>query len=203
VASEWAGVDLLERAVGHALACTNEVTPGQLASPTPCAEWDLRTLLAHICDSARVLREAIICGRISRMLSQVPEPAGPGPRWRTHPAAAFRAEARLLLGACAAESSERHVTIGDRQLTADLVAATGAIDLAVHGWDISAACGSDRPIPPVLARDLLEVACLVVDGAARPGLFGEQLKIPPVSCPGDKLVALLGRNPRREERRIR
>jgi uncharacterized protein (TIGR03086 family) len=197
VASEPAGLGLLERAVAHALACADEVTPGQLANPTPCADWDLRALLAHICDSARVLREAISCGRVSRMPSQVHEPAGPGPRWRRHPATAFRAEARLLLGACAAESAEHQVAIGDRQLTAGLVAAAGAIDLAVHGWDISAACGSDRPIPPALARDLLEVAVLVVDDATRPSLFGEPLKVPAHSCPGDELVALLGRTPRK------
>lgn len=88
------------------------------------------------------------------------------------------------------------MAIGDRQLTAELVATTGAIDLAVHGWDISAACGSDRPIPPALACDLLEVAILVVEDVTRPGLFGEPLTVPPLSCPGDKLVALLGRSPR-------
>lgn len=189
------GLALLERSVSHALACTNEVTPGQLANPTPCADWDLGALLAHICDSTRVLREAISCGRITRMPVHVPEAGGSGPRWRSHPAAVFRAEARLLLGACAAESAEHNVAIGDRQLTADLVAATGAIDLAVHGWDVSAACGSDRAFPHVLARDLLEVAVLVVDDTMRPSLFGKPLQVPPLSCPGDKLVALLGRTP--------
>jgi uncharacterized protein (TIGR03086 family) len=196
VTSASAGLALLERAVGHALACTDEVTPGQLANPTPCADWDLRTLLAHICDSAGVLREAISCGRISPVPVRASDYVGSGPRWRSHPAAAFRAEARLLLGACAAESAEHHVTIGDRLLGADLVAATGAIDLAVHGWDVSAACGSDRPIPDALARDLLEVAILVMDDVTRPGLFGEPVQVPPLSWPGDKLVALLGRTPR-------
>jgi len=196
MASRWAGLALLSRAVSYALACTDDVTPGKLANPTPCADWDLRALLAHICDSARVLREAISCGCISGMPGQVSQVADPGPRIRSHPAAAFRAEAGLLLSVCAAQSADRHVTIGDRQLTADLVAVVGAIDLAVHGWDVSAACGSDRSIPHGLARDLLEVAVLVVDGAIRPGLFGEPQPIPPLSCPGDKLVALLGRTPR-------
>jgi uncharacterized protein (TIGR03086 family) len=196
MASGLAGLTLLSRAVGYALSCTDEVTPGQLGNPTPCADWDLRALLAHICDSARVLGEAISCGCIGGVLDQASQVAGPGPHIRSHPAAAFRAEAGLLLRACAADSAERHVTIGDRQLTADLVAVVGAVDLAVHGWDVSVACGGDRPIPRRLARDLLEVAVLVVDGAIRPGLFGRPQQIPPLSCPGDKLVALLGRKPR-------
>jgi uncharacterized protein (TIGR03086 family) len=196
MASSWAGLALLSRAVTYTLACTDVVTPGQLANPTPCADWDLRALLGHICDSARVLREAISCGCISSMPGQVSQVADPGPRIRSHPAAVFRAEAGLLLRACAAESAERHVTIGDRHLTADLAAIVGAVDLAVHGWDVSVACGGDRLIPHHLARDLLEVAVVVVDGAIRPGLFGQPQQIPPLSRPGDKLVALLGRTPR-------
>lgn len=198
MASAPAGLALLERAVGYALAQAVDVTPVQLAYPTPCAGWDLRTLLAHIGDSARALREAIGSGRVCWVAGPAAEPGDIAPGRRPHPAAAFCAEAGLLLGACAVDRTEHHVAIGDRRLTVGLVATTGAIELAVHGWDISAACGRSRPIrpiPPELALDLLEVAFLVVNGTTRPGLFAEPLMGTPVACPGDKLVALLGRTP--------
>src|SRR5262249_39313687 len=149
-ASVSAGVALLRRAVGFALICASDVTPGKLANPTPCDSWDLRALLAHLSDSALVLRESIGAGCISP-LAIADTGSDFRPRRRQDPAATFRAEARMLLGACALAGSQRQVALGDRHLGIDIVAATGAIELAVHGWDISMACGGGgRPIPPVL-----------------------------------------------------
>ena len=39
-----------------------------------------------------------------------------------------------------------------------MVAVTGAIEITVHGWDISVACGARRPVPPGLAAVLLPIA---------------------------------------------
>ena len=190
-----AGLALLKRAVGYAVARSDEVTPRQLANPTPCAGWDLRTLLAHISESTQLLREAIGSGCVGSAAGRAADREGIGSTRQIDPAAAFRADAALLLGACADRGTERQVTIDDSYLSVGLVAATGAIELAVHGWDICAACGHARPIPPVLARDLLQVAPLAVNGATRQGLFGEPVRVSPLACPGDRLVALLGRTP--------
>jgi len=194
-ASVSAGVALLRRAVGFALICASDVTPGKLANPTPCDSWDLRALLAHLSDSALVLRESIGAGCISP-LAIADTGSDFRPRRRQDPAATFRAEARMLLGACAVAGSQRQVALGDRHLAIDIVAATGAIELAVHGWDISMACGGGgRPIPPVLAGDLLDVTPWLVTEATRGGLFGDAVLVTPLACPGDKLVAMLGRTP--------
>jgi uncharacterized protein (TIGR03086 family) len=189
-----AGLALLERAAGFALICAGEVTPGKLANPTPCDRWDLRALLAHSSDSALALREAINSGRVGPPAIADTGP-GCGPRHCQDPAPEFRAQAGMLLGACAAGGAQRWVALGDRHLAVAIVAATGAIELAVHGWDISVACGAGRPIPPVLAADLLDVAPWVVTDSTRVGLFGDAVRVAPLACPGDKLVAMLGRTP--------
>jgi uncharacterized protein (TIGR03086 family) len=194
MASVSAGLTLLKRAVGFALICAEDVTPGKLANPTPCDRWDLRALLAHSSESAVVLREAIGSGFVS---PPAVADAGPGfglPQCQ-NPAAAFRAEARMLLGACAVAGAEPQVVVGERRLAVAVVAVTGAIELAVHGWDISAACGRRRPIPPILARKLLDVTPAVLTDATRVGLFGDAVEVTPRACPGDKLVAMLGRTP--------
>lgn len=193
-ASMSGGLALLERAAGFALACADDVTPGRLANPTPCASWDLRALLVHCADSALVLREAISSGCVGQTPVAAAEPGASVLGRPPGPGAAFCAEAGLLLRACAVGRSGR-VAVGGRYLAAGLVAATGAIELAVHGWDISAACGRHRPIPPVLARDLLAITSLVVNDATRAGLFGAPVRVPPPACPGDQLVAMLGRSP--------
>jgi uncharacterized protein (TIGR03086 family) len=194
MASVSAGLALLKRAVGFALVCSDGVTAGKMANPTPCDRWDLRTLLAHTGDSACVLREAIGSGCVGPPAISDAEP-GIWPRRRQDPAAVFRAEARMLLGTCALAGAERQVAVGDSRLSIAIVAAAGAIELAVHGWDISVACGAGRPIPPVLAGDLLAVTSLAVTDATRFGLFGDAVRVAPLACPGDKLVALLGRTP--------
>jgi len=64
---------LLEGAIGYALGAVRAVTPQLLSGPTPCADWDLRTLLHHLNDALDVLGEGIDTGRIG------PYPAGGGP----------------------------------------------------------------------------------------------------------------------------
>jgi len=220
MASMPAGLTLLERAVGFALGCADEVTPGRLANPTPCAAWDLGALLSHAADSALVLRQAISVGCVPRAVGPAAEPGEGGLGRCPDAAAAFRAETALLLGACAfggagqqvavggagqqvavggagqqVGGAGQQVAVGDRYLAAILVAATGAVELAVHGWDIAAACGRVRPIPPELAGDLFEVAFLVVTDATRAGLFGPPVRVGSHARSGDKLLAMLGRTP--------
>ncbi len=135
------GRELLESAVSYALASGALVTPQLLSRPTPCPGWDLETLLDHLSDSIGVLGEAIATAGVS------PGPAqgydGPG----RDPVARLRGQAARLLGACAAAGpAGRRVAIGDRELTASMVAVTGAIEITVHGWDIS--CRSPRCSSP-------------------------------------------------------
>ena len=59
-----------------------------------------------------------------------------------------------------------------------MVAVTGAIEIAVHGWDISVACGARRPVPPGLAAVLAPIAPLLITPRTRPGLFAGPVWLP-------------------------
>jgi hypothetical protein len=89
------------------------------------------------------------------------------------------------------------VTVGDRRLTTSVVAITAAIEVSVHGWDISMTCGDHSPVPARLATELLPYAALLVPRHIRPGLFADPVPVPRRSCAGDRLVAFLGRRPTR------
>jgi uncharacterized protein (TIGR03086 family) len=111
--------------------------------------------------------------------------------------ARLRGQAARLLDACAtARPAARRVAIWDGELTASMVAVTGAIEIAVHGWDISVACGARRPVPPGLAAVLLPIAPLLITPGTRPGLFADPVQLPGPASLGDRLVAFLGREPR-------
>jgi uncharacterized protein (TIGR03086 family) len=186
------GLELLDSAVSYALAGATPGTAQLLRRPTPCLGWDLATLLDHVSDSIGALHQAITTG------CATDSAAPPGYPWPDpDPVARLRGQAARLLDACAtAVPAERRVAISDRELTASMVAVTGAIEIAVHGWDISVACGARRPVPPGLAAVLLPIAPLLITPGTRPGLFADPVELPGPASLGDQLVAFLGRQPR-------
>jgi uncharacterized protein (TIGR03086 family) len=184
------GVALLERAMGYTLGSLQLVTPNTLHWPTPCAEWDVQALLVHMIDSLDALCDAVDAGHI--------DDAAPAPELSTATelVTAVRDRACRLLGAWAGADEPAVVSIYGRPLPRTIVASTGAIEVAVHGWDLARGCGHDRPIPAGLAEDLGQLAPLVVTHQDRPHRFGYQVSVPPDARPSDRLVAFLGRDPR-------
>ena len=190
MASVTGGLLLLASAVRYALASAGPVTPPMLSRPTPCTEWDLEALLDHVSDSAGVLHQVITAGC-----------AGPAPppgdgRPGLDPVRGLHRQTSRLLAACAAGPAGQLVAIGDRELTTNMVALAGALEITVHGWDISAACGPRQPVPRGLAAILLPLAPLLITPATRPGLFADPVPVPAQADLGDQLVAFLGRQPR-------
>ena len=194
---------LLTGAIGYALAACVQLTPGELARPTPCAGWDLRMLLGHLGESMADLETGLRGGCLdldpmdSADLDLVDpvDPAGPG-GCGDDPVEMLRDRAADLLFACyAACGPDRFVLVGGLPLPAGIVACTGAVEIAVHGWDVCVARGRGGPIPARLAIPMLRLCPLLVAG--REGLFAEPVETSPQASPGDQLVAYLGRVPRR------
>jgi uncharacterized protein (TIGR03086 family) len=155
-------------------------------------------LLNHVVDSIRVLHEAITIGGVSA--SAAPDDAL---RPRLDPVARLRRETAMLLAAgAAAGSTEGTVYIGDRELTTSLVTVAGAIEIAVHGWDISVACGDARVIPSNLADVLLPIAPLLITAETRSGLFADPVPLARPACPGDELGYLVNAGPATIPRRL-
>jgi hypothetical protein len=77
--------------------------------------------------------------------------------------------------------------------TPSLAIVVGAVELAVHGWDVSVACGRDHPIPARLALGLLSLSQLIIDHSMRRSLFDGPVPVSPLASPSDQLVAFLGR----------
>jgi hypothetical protein len=75
------------------------------------------------------------------------------------------------------------------------VTSTGALEVAIHGWDVARSCGHRRPIPRSLAEEMLELSPLFITDADRPVRFAAPVDVPPLAGPADRLVAFLGRHP--------
>jgi uncharacterized protein (TIGR03086 family) len=178
--------ELLAAAVRYALAGAALARPQLLPNPTPCRGWDLGMLLEHVTESAAALGEAMAGSST----------AAPHTESGLDPVTRLRGETARLLAACADSGpAGRPVAIGDRQLTAGMVAMTAAIEITIHGWDIHTACGTCEPVPPGLAAALLPAAALLVTRATRPGLFADPVRLPGPATPAEQLLAFLGRQP--------
>jgi uncharacterized protein (TIGR03086 family) len=183
-------VTLLASAISYALAACVQVTPGEMALPTPCTDWDLEALLAHLAASMADLEAVLRTGRLDL---EADDPATPEPD-DDDPVELLRDRAANLLFSCYAHHGpDQFVLVGGLPLPAGLVTCTGAVEIAVHGWDVRAARGRGGPIPPALATRMLRLSPLLVTG--REGLFGTPVQVPAQACPGDQLIAYLGRHP--------
>jgi uncharacterized protein (TIGR03086 family) len=197
-------VELLAGAIRYMLGVCAPIGAAELTLPTPCPDWNLAMLLGHLCQSMADLETALRTGRLD-----LDAPAG---RAGGDPVEALRdGAAQLLCAGYCYGGPECFVAVGGLPMPAGLVACTGAVEIAVHGWDVSAAraragcdgassgsATSDRgtspiPIPAALATRMLRLSPLLVAG--REGLFAVPVEVPAQAIPGDRLVGYLGRHP--------
>ena len=184
------GARLLEPSISYALGAALAVTPELLSRPTPCGEWDLRMLLRHACESLAAFGEGIDAGRVG------PEPAAEDLAIAADPARAFRDRAGQLLDAWTSPGHQRQVVeVAGCPLAASVIAAVTALEVAVHGWDISRACGQRQPIPRALATGLLAISPVLVPRTGRQPLFAAPVTVAATAGPSDRLAAFLGRPP--------
>jgi hypothetical protein len=105
----------------------------------------------------------------------------------------LRRRACAALAAWARDPGTGDVAVADRRLRPDLLAAAGAREIAVHGWDVAQACGVDRPLPAALAVELLELVPILVSDADRPRRFAVPVEVTRHAPAGTRLLAAVGR----------
>ncbi|MEV6836496.1 TIGR03086 family metal-binding protein [Streptomyces sp. NPDC051133] len=151
------------RATEQAAALIKTVRPEHLGGPTPCAEYDVRTLLSHIVGGT--LRNAVI-GEGGDGLAVHPFAEGVGDDgW----AAAYdEVRVRVLR---AWESDERMTTLVRvpwGEVTGHAALSGYVMEIVTHTWDLAEALGRAGELDPELAEFALATARRVLPGG-RPG----------------------------------
>lgn len=179
-------VALFDQSATYALEALSGLTDEHLTRATPCADWNLRTLLLHLADASDGLADLVTSGELG-----FPTP----PRIDdADPAAVAHDRVRRLLDVVAS-AGRRHALADEQRRWATTAAHAGAVELAAHAWDIYLAVGEDRPIPTDLATELLELATSLIDDDSREPQFGPVVSVPPTATPSDRFIAFLGRRP--------
>jgi len=185
-----AGAALLERALGYTRGALALVTPAHLDARTPCERWRLAELLAHMDDSLTALHDAAATATVA--LAPAPSTAADD---ELPAVASLRSRGCGLLGAWSRLGADQRVSVGGRALPASVIAVAGALEVAVHGWDVARACGDQRALPDGLAVVLLRHAPALVTPADRGRRFAEPVVVPDRCSPSDHLLAFTGRAP--------
>lgn len=181
-------LDALSQACDHATKVMAGVTPDQLGAPTPCQEWDVRTLAGHI------VHVVVNMGRGARGEERLPNLAAIA--LEPDLSAQFRTAADETLAAWTERGTDGTVDIGAGPMPVAVALGVNVLDTSTHSWDLARATAQAAELPDDLAQTALTVAeGVITDDLRRFAGFDPPITVDAEASPTDRLVAFLGRQP--------
>ena len=175
--------DVLRAGADEVRRLVRDLAPEDLARPTPCPDWDVRALLAHVVTGQEGLVAVL---------------RGEQPDWSRDalgddPAAAVE---QALDGVLEAWRQPGAVETPSQQLPGMRVVDFALADALAHAWDLGAALGR----PPAFPDDVVRLAWERWSGGAAEtgrtyGAFGPAVEVPGDRPLQDRLLGLFGRDP--------
>lgn len=167
-------------------------SPAQLDAPTPCAEFTVRELIAHMIGGTRRVA-AMGSGQSALSVD-------------AHPAAIPDDALATAFGVAMADAQDawRDDASLTREVTVPWGTVTGAgalggylTEILTHGWDLAAATGQDPEADPALAALGLEQAMVKVPSGDRAGIpFAPAVDPADDAGPTERLANWMGRRSR-------
>ncbi len=181
-----------QRAMAQTESIVAAVTPAQLTLPTPCAEYDVRTLLSHIVGG---LNRIALVGEGADALA-VPARAD-GVADDGWPAAYRAARSRATAAWADDARLDALVEVPWGKVPGRVAIAGYVQEILAHGWDMARATGQPTEGDPELASWVLAFTRRVLPPEPRGGEipFGPVVPAPPDATPYAELAAWLGRQP--------
>lgn len=153
------------------------------AVPTPCSEWDVRTLVTHvIATHGRVL--ASLTGSAPVEVDAEAELIA---QW---------SPARCAVAAALADPAQSQSIVGGmfgEQSFESLVSRLLCADTLFHTWDLARATGQDEHLDPDAAAKALELLTPLDETIRRPGGFATKIPPPPGADVQTHLLCFGGR----------
>ena len=173
-----------------------DVRDDQLTAPTPCPDYTLGDLLAHVHDFALAFTLAARKeqppgggGAPSGDVSRLPED------WR----AAIATRLEDLVAAWRDEAAwEGTTTVAGVTMPAEDMAAVAVDEVVVHGWDVARASGQEIDVDDTSVAAAAAFAASMADpdrAEVRARIFGPVVPVPDDASPLDRLIGSTGRDP--------
>ena len=178
-------------AAAEAARVVTAVPEGTLNAPTPCSDWDLRTLLNHTILWTSYSAERRAHGEsVDEELMNKDFTADPGFRED------YARQIKKAVGAWsdpAAWAGTRNV-MGAETPAAD-VGAMLLMEMALHGWDVARATGQDFSADDKTARALEDIVDAQAELFRKYQGFADAINPPAAATTFDRALALSGRDP--------
>jgi uncharacterized protein (TIGR03086 family) len=189
--------ELNRRTLEVTVGIVGRASTAQLGLPTPCAEWTLGQLLAHMTGQNYGFAAAAR-GETEDMTVWADRPAGDD-----FAAAYARAVAAVTAAFSAVDLSRDRLWLPEIRtgirFPAEMAIGFHFLDYVVHGWDVARSIGMPVSFDAEVLDEVQVRAAQVPEGEPRlvPGAaFLPAVAAPPDSPPLDRVLALLGRSPR-------
>ncbi|GHF50022.1 TIGR03086 family protein [Streptomyces mashuensis] len=181
---------LYRRAAAQVARLIAAATEGRLGDPTPCEEFDVRGLLAHLVAGARA---GAALGERNRDVTLAPPAGVPDGAW----AKEYEEAAAHLLAVWSDDALlERPVRVPWGEMPGGAYLASGCVlETVAHTWDLSRALGDPFPLDEELAEYALAWArrALAADRRGEGVPFGPVQPVAEDAGAYDRLAAWLGR----------
>ncbi|WP_307808261.1 TIGR03086 family metal-binding protein [Streptomyces oryzae] len=181
------------RATAQAATLIAAVRPEQLDGPTPCSEYDVRSLLGHLVSGAR--RIATVPEGSEGKGPDVPEwTAGvPAEQW---PELYEDGRKRMIAAWESDTVMDAVVTVPWGRMPGRIALSGSVMETAGHTWDLARAIGWSGELDEEVARFALNTAQQALPAEGREHMpFGEVQQAPEGADTYARLAAWLGRDP--------
>jgi uncharacterized protein (TIGR03086 family) len=173
---------------GDFLARVDGIPPGGWNSPSPCAGWSVRDVVAHVVVVHRRVLARLTGGELPGI---DPPPQQPGEdlpaQLRALVAQMCEAVEDPIRAGRTVDSMIGPVTFGE------LVATLLCVDALIHTWDIARATGQDELLDPGAVADAVRFLAPRDADLRVPGEFGARLDPPSGADEQGRLIAFSGR----------
>jgi uncharacterized protein (TIGR03086 family) len=171
-------VVVLSRALDQTGDVLARIHADQLSQPTPCGDWDVARLIAHVVETPRKFIEMAKGGK---------------PDWAAEPppidgewTAAFRTAADDLIHLWHQAGDQADPSQVDWQTA----------EFAVHSWDLARATGQSVELDEEVARRGLAFMTDALTAKNRGDAFGPEIAVPEDAPVYERIAAFAGRDPR-------
>ena len=189
-------LELYRRAIIRAKDVVAQVKQEQLDSPTPCAEWNVRTVINHLIGGI----EQTTAGLLGNALKFEPGTAESSYLSETIAiklSQAYERESDAVLAAAGQPGALERVVptrFGEMPMAQFLMGI--ALDQLVHTWDLARATGQDATLDP----GLVDMAFPVLqpgfaEMGRQGGLIGPEVPVPDGASLQDRMIGYMGRQP--------
>ncbi|MFC6084894.1 TIGR03086 family metal-binding protein [Sphaerisporangium aureirubrum] len=165
------------------------VAPGQWWAPTPCAGWDVRTLVNHLVGESLMVPE-LMSGRSAAEIGDLFE----GDLLGDDPVKAYDVAAAAAVRATEPpDALTRTVRLSFGDVSGEEYFTELFADALIHTWDISTAIGPEVRLDPELVRLCAEWFARTEEAYRQTGVIGERPPLPADADPQTRLLAAWGR----------